>query len=137
VNHPIRALVLAVSLLTAACGGGATASPPAVSSSPAASTAAASASASTASTEPSAGGGATGAALCAFFASQLPTIQKAGSPAGALTQLTLAFANWVAEDASRVLPDAAAIDTLTMASCPEVRTNILKIIGTDSFANSL
>jgi hypothetical protein len=31
----------------------------------------------------------------------------------------------------------AAMDTLTEASCPEIRTNVLKIIGSDSFANGL
>jgi hypothetical protein len=29
------------------------------------------------------------------------------------------------------------MDTLTEASCPEIRANVLKIIGGDSFANGL
>jgi hypothetical protein len=136
VNHPARALVLAVSLLTAACGGSAAAPAPAGSPSPAASTAPASASPATASTSPSAASGGDGAALCAFLTSEIPKIQNAGSTGGAVGELAIDYANWIAADSSRVLPDAAAMDTLTVASCPEVRTNVLKIIGGDSFANS-
>ena len=140
-NRPARALVLAVSLLTAACGGSATASPQAGSPSPAASTAAtstaaASASPSTASAEPSAASVGDGAALCAFLSSELPALQQAGSTAGAVAQLAVDYANWLEADPSRILPDAAAMDTLTKASCPEIRTNVLEFIGGDSFANS-
>jgi hypothetical protein len=135
-NRTARALVLAVSLLTAACGGGATASPQAGSPSPAASTAAASASPSTASPEPSAASAGDGAALCAFLSSELPALQNAGSTGGAVAQLAIDYANWLEADSSRVLPDAVAMDTLTKASCPEIRTNVLKTLGGDSFANS-
>jgi hypothetical protein len=135
VNRPTRALVLAVSLLTAACGGSAAASPQTGSPSPAASKAAASASPSTASPEPSAARAGDGA-LCAFLASEVPASQKAGSTGGAVGELAIDYANWIAADSSRVLPDAAAMDSLTEASCPEIRTNVLKIIGGDSFANS-
>ena len=135
-NRPARALVLAVSLLTAACGGGATASPQGGSPSPAASTAAASASPSTASAEPSAASVGDGAALCAFLSSELPALQQAGSTAGAVAQLAVDYANWLEADPSRILPDAAAMDTLTKASCPEIRTNVLEFIGGASFANS-
>lgn len=137
VNRPIRALVLAVSLLTAACGGSATAPTPAGSPSPAASTAPASASPSTTSAAPSAASAGNGDALCTFLSSELPALQKAGSTGGAVAQLAIDYANWIAADASRVLPDAAAMDTLTEASCPKVRTDILKLLGGDSFANSL
>ncbi len=134
-SRPTRALVLAVSLLTAACGGSATASAPTGSPSPDASTALASASPSTASTSPSVESGGDGAALCAFLTSEIPKIQSAGSTGGAVGELAIDYANWIAADSSRVLPDAAAMDTLTEASCPEVRTNVLKIIGSDRFAN--
>jgi hypothetical protein len=129
--------VLAISLLTAACGGSATASAPTGSPPPAASTAPAPTSPSTASTSPSAASGGKGAALCAFLTSETPKIQAAGSTGGAVAQLAIDYANWIAADSSRVLPEAAAIDTLTEASCPEIRTNVLKIIGSDSFANGL
>ena len=122
-NRPARALVLAVSLLTAACGGSATASPQAGSPS-------------TASAEPSAASVGDGAALCAFLSSELPALQQAGSTAGAVAQLAVDYANWLEADPSRILPDAAAMDTLTKASCPEIRTNVLEFIGGDSFANS-
>ena len=134
-NRPTRALVLAVCLLTAACGGSPTASPPTASPSPVASTAAASASPSTASTSPLAATGGDGAALCAFLTSEIPKLQQAGSTGGAVGELAIDYSNWIAADSSRVLPDAAAMDTLTEASCPGIRTNVLKIIGSDSFAN--
>jgi hypothetical protein len=134
--------VLAVCLLTAACGGSATAAPqaasPSLSASPpaAASTAAAPASPATA-PGTSAAGAANGAALCAFLSSEVPALQKAGSTGGAVAQLAIDYANWIAGDASRVLPDAAAMDTLTEAACPEIRTTVLKLLGGDNFANSL
>ena len=134
-NRPARALVLAVSLLTAACGGGATASPQDSSPSPVASAASASASPLPASAQPSAAGLGDGTALCAFLASEVPALQAAGSTGGAVAQLAIDYANWIAADSSRVLPDATAMDTLTVASCPDTRTNVLKIIGSDSFAN--
>lgn len=142
-NRPARAFVLAVSLLTAACGGGATAAPqaasPSLSASPsaAASTAAAPASPATASPGTPAAGAANGAALCTFLSSEVSALQKAGSTGGAVAQLAIDYANWIAADASRVLPDAAAMDTLTEAACPEIRTTVLKLLGGDSFANSL
>ena len=136
-NRPACALLLAVSLLTAACGPGASASAPAASQPPVASAAATSASPSiVASAEPSVAASGDGAGLCKFLQSELPALQKAGSTGGAVSVLAIDYANWIALDASRVLPDAAAMDTLTKAACPDVRTSILKVIGGDSFANS-
>jgi hypothetical protein len=129
--------VLAVSLLTAACGSGATASPQNGSPSPAASAAPASAIPSTTSAQQSAASAGDGVALCAFLSSELPALQAAGSTGGAVAQLAIDYADWIAADSSRVLPDAAAMDTLTGASCPDTRTNVLRIIGADSFANGL
>jgi hypothetical protein len=133
-------LVLAVSLLTAACGGATTVSPQDANSSPVASAAAASAAAASANPstpppEPSAASVGDGTALCGFLSSEVPALQAAGSTGGAVAQLAIDYANWIAADSSRVLPDAAAMDTLTAASCPEIRTNVLKFIGSASFAN--
>jgi hypothetical protein len=64
-------------------------------------------------------------------------MQAAGSTGGAVVQLASDYLNWTEADSSRALPDAAAMDTLTEASCPEIRTNVLKIIGSDSLANGL
>ena len=136
-NSRTRALLLVISLLAAACGGSATSSAPTGSPPPAASTAPAPASPSTAATAPSAASGGNGAALCAFLTAEIPKIQAAGSTGGAVAELAIDYANWLAADSSRVLPEAASMDTLTEASCPEVRTNVLKIIGSDSFANGL
>lgn len=56
----------------------------------------------------------------------MPALQQAGLTGGAVSVLAIDYANWIAADSSRVLPDAAAMDT---------RTNVLKLIGSDSFAN--
>lgn len=133
----MRVLVLAISLLTAACSGSVAASAQTGSPPPAASSAPAPASPSTASISPSAASAGDGAALCAFLTAEMPKIQAAGSTGGAVAQLAIDYSNWIAADASRVLPDAAALDTVTEASCPEIRTNVLTIIGSDSFANGL
>ena len=65
----------------------------------------------------------------------MPALQAAGSTGGAVSVLAIDYANWIAADSSRELPDAAAMDTLIKASCPEIRTSILKLIGSDSLAN--
>ena len=135
-SRPTGALVLAASLLIAGCGGGATAAPPTGGSSPSSPAAAASASLSAASAAPSTVSGGDGAALCGFLASEVARLQQAGSTGGAVGELAIDYANWIAADSSRVLPDAAAMDTLTLASCPGTRTTVLKIIGGGSFANS-
>ena len=135
-NCPTPALVLAASLLVAACGGGATAAPQAGGSSSSSPAAAAPASASASFAAPSTAAGGNGAALCAFLASEVPKLQQAGSTGGAVGELAIDYANWIAADSSRVLPDAGAMDTLTSASCPATRTTVLQIIGGDSFADS-
>ena len=63
-------------------------------------------------------------------------MQQAGSTGGALSVVAIDYANWIAADSSRVLPDAAAMDTLTQAACPDVRASVLKLIGGDTLANS-
>jgi len=132
-NRPAFTLLLALSLLTAACGGTTATSAPMGSQGPASPTAAVTRGASPSSTgQPAVGDG---TALCAFLTSELPALQAAGSTGGAVAQLAIDYAIWIAADSSRVLPDAATMDTLTKASCPQVRTDVLKLIGGDSFAN--
>ena len=75
--------------------------------------------------------------MCAFLTSEMPALQSAGSTAGAVSVLAIDYADWIAAASSRVLPDAAAMDTVTKASCPEIRTSVLRLIGSDSFANGL
>lgn len=128
------ALALAVSLLVAACGGSAAAPAATAGQSPATTSAPASVLPSTGSAL-SPGGAGNGPALCAFLVSETPALQKAGSTAGALSVLAIDYANWIEADPSRVLADASVMDTLTKASCPDTRTTILKLIGTESFAN--
>ncbi len=136
-NRSILPLALAATILVAACGGGATQAPVASTSSPAAQSTAGTVSPSPASGAPSPVGSGNATALCAFMQSEIPALQQAGSTGGAIAQLAIDYANWIDADSSRVLPDAASIDVLTKASCPDVRTNVLKILGEDSFANSL
>jgi hypothetical protein len=131
VNRRVLAIVLGVSLMAAACGGATATSAPIGSAAPAASNTAPSAKPATSIGQSAAGDG---PALCAFLTSETPALQNAGSTGGAVSVLAIDYANWIAADSSRMLPDAAAMDTLTKASCPEVRTNILKLIGSDSLA---
>jgi hypothetical protein len=149
-HRSLPALLVVASLLVAACGSTtASGAPPASAAGPsapnaatpaatdsAATTTAASASSASAAPESSAGAAGDGAALCAFLQGEIPKMQKASVGAGALSVLAIDYSDWVAADTSRVLPDAAAMDTLTEASCPSVRTNVLKLVGADSFANS-
>ena len=130
---PLAPMHMAVSLLTAACGGTTATSAPIGSRAPASPTAAVTRGSSTASTgQPVVGDG---SAPCAFLTSEEPALQQAGSTGGAVAQLAIDYANWIAADSSRVLPDAATMDTLTTASCPQVRTDVLRLIGSDSFAS--
>jgi hypothetical protein len=131
------AIVFAVSLFAAACGTTATSAPNG-SAAPAASTTAAATAASAApavSVAPPAAGD--GPALCAFLTSEIPALEKAGSTAGAVSVLAIDYADWIQLDSSRMLPDASVMDTLSTASCPDVRTKVLKLIGSDTFANGL
>ena len=124
------AIVFAVSLVAAACGANATPAPTGTSAP--APTAAVAPTAASASQAVSVGDG---PALCAFLTSEIPALQNAGSAGGAVSVIAIDYANWIAVDSSRVLPDASAMDTLTKASCPDIRTKVLKLIGSDSFAN--
>lgn len=99
-------------------------------------------SASPASAVTSAGGSAAAAApdaavatsLCAFLKSEEPRLTGAGSAAGALATFAIDLANWVEQDPSHKLADSRALDTLTTATCPAVRSAVVKSLGGDSFA---
>jgi hypothetical protein len=141
--RPALLLALSACLLAAACGGAAAspgaASPAAATSGgptapSAASIAPVTASQASASGAPSAGASLDGTALCAFLKSELPALQGAGSTGGAVAVLAIDYASWIEADPSRKLPDAAAMDTATQASCPATRTAVLKALGGDSFA---
>jgi hypothetical protein len=131
VTRRILALALGASLLTAACGSTTPASAPIGSPAPAASATAAPATPTASAAQPVAGNG---PALCAFLSSEIPALQAAGSTGGADSVLAIDYANWIQADSSRLLTDAAAMDTLTTASCPDIRTSVLKLIGASSFA---
>lgn len=127
-------LALVATVMIASCTGGAATSPAGNPSAAAAATTAPAAPPS-GSSAPSASSAGNGTALCAFLEAEIPAMAKAGSAAGADSILAIDYANWISGDKSRVLPDAAAMDTLTKASCPSTRTNVLKLIGAGSFAN--
>ncbi|HEX7491984.1 MAG TPA: hypothetical protein VF337_09815 [Candidatus Limnocylindrales bacterium] len=134
-TRSIPALALAVSLLVAACGGSTASSALGGGQSAAPTSAPASVLPSAGAPGKSPNGTGNGTALCAFLVSETPALQAAGSTGGAISVLAIDYANWIAVDSSRVLPDASAMDTLTKASCPDTRTTILQLIGAESFAN--
>jgi hypothetical protein len=52
---------------------------------------------------------------------------------GRLAQLTVSLYNWTEEQKIEAKFD---MDKVTTEACPDVRADVLKFIGTDSFANS-
>jgi hypothetical protein len=72
--------------------------------------------------------------LCAFLRSEQPRLTAAGSTAGALATFAIDLANWVEQDPSHKLADSRALDTLTTATCPTVRSAVVRSLGGDSFA---
>ena len=63
-----------------------------------------------------------------------PRLTGAGSTAGAVATFAIDLANWVEQDPSHKLADSRALDTLTTATCPAVRSAVVKSLGGDSFA---
>jgi hypothetical protein len=132
-HRPALMSAIAACLLVAACGG-AVATRTALTATPGASGAPGVTGPPAISPLASAVGSFDGTALCAFLQAELPALQKAGSTGGAVSVLAIDYANWIAADASRVLPDAAAMDAATETSCPAIRTDVLKTLGGDSFS---
>jgi hypothetical protein len=72
-------------------------------------------------------------ALCDFLRSEIPRLQPIGSDTGRLAQLTVHLYNWTEEQKIQAKFD---IDQVTQKTCPDVRADIIKLIGADSFSNA-
>jgi hypothetical protein len=76
-------------------------------------------------------GGPSAKMLCDFLRAELPTLQSIGGKVGAEGQLAVDLAN-LATTAGK-LKDGAEMDDLTTKECADVRTDVLKAIGKNSF----
>ena len=83
------------------------------------------------STAPAAGAADAGK-LCDFLRSEIPVLQGVGSEVGRLAQLTGHLYAWGEE---QKIVGKMDVEQLTKQSCPDVRAEVLKLIGEDSFAN--
>jgi hypothetical protein len=120
------AIVTCTALSLTACSGAGT---PAPASSPGSGSAAASAPTSSA-------GGATivsATALCEYLRERLPTLRKIGSEVGAMGNLAGNLYSWYEKQGA--VPIGSEMDEQTQQACPDVRTEVLKLAGTQSFAS--
>jgi len=78
-----------------------------------------------------------GADFCAFLTTMEPRMTKDGSAAGALADLAIEFSSWLDTHAAQKPRTAADLDEASQASCPTIRTVVLKVLEKDSFASAL
>ena len=71
------------------------------------------------------------AELCAFLEKNLPRWKSAGGEFAAMTQVTTELFDFYQQ--KDLVPPDQELDPLTRAECPQVRTEVLKTIGFDSF----
>lgn len=117
--YPKAFLFLAVAAVTlSACGGSPAVEPTAP--------------AGTVGSAPAAGGQGDAGRLCDFLRSEIPVLQGVGSEVGRLAQLTGHLYTWGEE---QKIVGKMDVEALTKQSCPDVRAEVLTLIGEDSFAN--
>lgn len=131
--------VLALAALCAGCGassgGGSTAA--GATTSAAAPSSASPPATSTAAPEPAAGGNPLDAAdFCAFLSEDAPKISAAGSPEGALAQLSGDLAFWIEAHPEQKPRTAADLDEAAAAACPDVAKTVLTALGAESFMDA-
>jgi len=78
-----------------------------------------------------------GADFCAFLTTMEPRMTKDGSAVGALADLAIEFSSWLDTHAAQKPRTAADLDEASQASCPAIRTVVLKVLEKDSFASAL
>ena len=78
-----------------------------------------------------------GADFCAFLTTMEPRMTKDGSAVGALADLAIEFSSWLDTHAAQKPRTAADLDEVSQASCPAIRTVVLKVLEKDSFASAL
>lgn len=70
--------------------------------------------------------------VCEYLRGKLPELKAIGSTVGAGSNLAVNLFDWY--DKQGAVPEGALIDQQTKAQCPEVRTQVLKVAGFESFA---
>jgi hypothetical protein len=73
-----------------------------------------------------------GAELCGYLQGRLPELKAIGSEVGAMANLTVNLYSWYEKRGA--VPTGTEIDEQTTATCPDVRAEILKVAGIESFA---
>jgi hypothetical protein len=81
---------------------------------------------------PPAADGADATKLCDFLRGEIPVLTGVGSEVGRLAQLTVHLYSWGEE---QKVVGKMDVEQLTMQSCPDVRAEVLTLIGEDSFDN--
>lgn len=74
----------------------------------------------------------TAAQVCDYLRGKLPELKAIGSKEGASANLTGNIFGWYQDRGA--IPDGSLIDQQTKAECPAVRTEVLAVIGFESFA---
>ncbi|GAA3335724.1 hypothetical protein GCM10020358_05130 [Amorphoplanes nipponensis] len=69
--------------------------------------------------------------LCAYLKKNVADWKAVGSEVGAMAQMTIGLADFY--DGKGAVPDGADIDEKSRAQCPDVRTEVLRAAGIDSF----
>lgn len=132
--------VLALAALCAGCGassGGGSTAAGATTSAAAPSSSASPPATSTAAPKPAEGGNPLDAAdFCIFLSEDAPKISAAGSPEGALAQLSGDLAFWIEARPEQKPRTAADLDAAAAAACPDVAKTVLTALGAESFMDA-
>ena len=89
-------------------------------------------------TKPKAAGGRNpvdGPAFCSFLKKMEPRLKADGSKAGAEADLAIELAGWIEKHAKP--RTASDLDDATKQACPQTRTEVVKLMGGTSFADTL
>ncbi|MGW3606832.1 hypothetical protein [Micromonospora sp. NPDC005161] len=129
-----RVRLLALACLSAmtltACGGGTASTTGSSPSGPSAEPSAAAAASATTGTG-SGSGGVTASALCDYLRDELPALRKAPGEIEVMGRLATGLSGWYDERGG--VPDGSEIDKLSREQCADVRTEVLKLAGVQSF----
>lgn len=73
------------------------------------------------------------AEACAYLTGQLPALKAITTPVGREANLAANLFGFFQDNL--IPPDGAAFDAAVMAQCPAVRTEVLTLVGLDTFAS--
>jgi hypothetical protein len=72
-------------------------------------------------------------ALCGYLKDNVATWKAVGSEVGAMAQMTIGLADFY--DRNGAVPQGAEVDEKSKAECPDVRDEVLKAAGIQSFTS--